>query len=1428
MNLQNIVAFRREQLFEGAVQISWFYHDDARAKQAAASFVFHGPSYHGVTQQDLDAARDHRLTDTSTFTRDLLRSFAQSATRENPFTLAIAGYGTGKSHLGLTLATLFSEPLGAESKRVLENIRSVEKTLAEEIRHDLQRYEKPFLVLAINGMEDFDLASKVTELLLERLRALNQDTTPLTDLRPRFKAAGKFVQRSFKLYHKEFSTHFGSDVSEKELLARLGRTDEHAYKIVNLVFEAANGFPIKAAGQESLQDVLSTIATSYCGEDGPFQGLLIIFDEFGRYLEFAVQRPHIAGSAALQQLFEGVQANSQCIHLLCFIQHELKAYISRVAQDQRDEINRYVGRFDTARKVYLSTNLETIFASLIEKKNHPVIQIAADVTRADNQSLASMCKWFPGWDKHALWCDPLRFAKIVKEGCWPLHPAATWFLYRLASVGKSLQQRSAVSLLEDVLSKHGMDEVPVDQAWALPAVALCSESLVSELIAAESYGQQAAIAHAYTAVHQRYEHNLSAQEDCLLRAVLIASKVGLHVSDQAEANHGLAMLAGTSSQETTRALQKLISDYGVIGWNARFCQYEIIGDAVPRAAFDRWLREKASSISIDDRAGLFARHGQSWSPDHLREIKPDFAEELRIQTKEWRYDVTCSCNQFINQHLQEAYKEWLLALDVENARGHVIYCYVGPDEDLQSAQNTVRTVLAQLAATDGNNWKILPILAVLLHDKSGDMGDAIAEWTILKSGAGSPEVAQFSNFIAEHESQLLEVLRDEIADRIRDRLYVCHTNVAVDGTRLDAFGTNLFRALYPHAICFPFDGYQTAGGNAAKDCRDLTIALFQGILNLDWIQARPPQVQNRARALLFDNGWDVVGQDGQIQTLPRLRQAASIFRALQDTLEKNQGLVLGTEIRNLCMPPVGCNLASAGLLLGLFVSARREKLAFSLSGHDLNPSVWVSQAFGNRTLLQLEILDKTHVRLIKQTEADAWEKLLAEWDVAEAYMDKVAWSKKALALRLSVNIPGFLFDRYQLLEDRTNQAKAALEDWEARYSRLYQNYEDAYDHKNAGNLSRWGDGFVKLHVKMLVNRTFWTTEQLKRVEPMIEKCRQAVIQFFQQWLDQRDVLNIAEIGDFRHHMDNVRLNLQSLNLLAQSQALVAHVDKIVKNIEVRIKWGNAAESARAFLKTNTPNQNTGVAQLNQLITLSTTQINSLTEAYSHVHSPDLLDLRSRVEASKKSAEIILKTHKSRAAKIEDSQIRNADDISALLATLRALISIFDGCQADLDNFAIYQKWLQRFDGDVNRMNNETLTPAEFLKVAKSLTKEAKATQTDDDELPWDIEETYESLMTAIQAKRETASADWVIKHVPSKKQLATLEAKEALRLKALLQNSPAFLSKEQVKRVEDAHSACDARLDNLQIDGLLAKFESLSEAAKHEFLKQAQKLLEKA
>ena len=49
--VNEVVSFRGDKLFNGAVNVGWFGTDLARADAAARSFVFHGPDYHGVTQK---------------------------------------------------------------------------------------------------------------------------------------------------------------------------------------------------------------------------------------------------------------------------------------------------------------------------------------------------------------------------------------------------------------------------------------------------------------------------------------------------------------------------------------------------------------------------------------------------------------------------------------------------------------------------------------------------------------------------------------------------------------------------------------------------------------------------------------------------------------------------------------------------------------------------------------------------------------------------------------------------------------------------------------------------------------------------------------------------------------------------------------------------------------------------------------------------------------------------------------------------------------------------------------------------------------------------------------------------------------------------------------------------------------------------------
>ncbi|MDM8517172.1 hypothetical protein QUF76_13305 [Desulfobacterales bacterium HSG16] len=179
-------------------------------------------------------------------------------------------------------------------------------------------------------MEDFDLSSELTRQVLMQLKAKGLDTTPIEELSPRFQIAATFTERNFDLRKKEFRQHFKTKATATYITQRLLNHDEDAYRKVNGIYENANGNSIKAPGQESPKQLIQTLCEQYCGEKGHFQTVLVLFDEFGRYLEFASEKPHIAGDAALQQLFEGVQDNVEKCFLLCFIQYELKAYISRI------------------------------------------------------------------------------------------------------------------------------------------------------------------------------------------------------------------------------------------------------------------------------------------------------------------------------------------------------------------------------------------------------------------------------------------------------------------------------------------------------------------------------------------------------------------------------------------------------------------------------------------------------------------------------------------------------------------------------------------------------------------------------------------------------------------------------------------------------------------------------------------------------------------------------------------------------------------------------------------------------------------------------------------------------------------------------------------------------------------------------------------
>lgn len=185
---------------------------------------------------------------------------------------------------------------------------------------------------------------------------------------------------------------------------------------------------IHAESDTSAVDVLTLLVKKYCIEKPVFDRIFILFDEFGRSIEFTANNPRVAGDSSLQQIFEAVQNAEGRIVFDAFIQNDLNSYIRRV-ENAGANISRYVGRYENSEKYYLSSNFETILANLIEKKDDNAFKRI--VTRNIDEVYArfhikifmNLCHWAaPEIEKRAVWVNQKMYFDVIAKGCYSIHP----------------------------------------------------------------------------------------------------------------------------------------------------------------------------------------------------------------------------------------------------------------------------------------------------------------------------------------------------------------------------------------------------------------------------------------------------------------------------------------------------------------------------------------------------------------------------------------------------------------------------------------------------------------------------------------------------------------------------------------------------------------------------------------------------------------------------------------------------------------------------------------------------------------------------------------------------------------------------------------------------------------------------------------------
>lgn len=1417
MKLADIVSFRKDLLFQGAVQIGWFETDQTMASKAAENFAFHGPEYHGVRRGDPESGVSP-VVDTASFTVDILDRITGKIA-DDPLVMAIAGYGTGKSHLGITIATLLNDPTNDVAKRIMVNLESADKNLGSRLKNQLSLFNQSFLVVTINGMQDFDLSNEIIRQVIIALNRRGLDTSPIENLRPRFKTALIFTQSFFKSLRDDYFKVFGP-IELDTVLERLKAQDEETFVRVSKIYEEKMGAPIHTVGQESLHEFIRVTKETYCGSGKPYGGILIIFDEFGRYLEFAVQKPHVAGSGSLQQLFECVQANSDGVYLLCFIQYELKAYISRIAPELRDDLNRYVTRYDSVRKVRLSTNLETLIANLLEKKDPQEVRHrlgARDESAALVQS--SIRRWFPDSGNYSVWANFANFEKVVWEGCWPLHPATTWMLYKMSSVGKSLQQRSALSLLAEVYSS--LEDYEMEEQADIRPVNLCNESLISEFLASEQYGRQGASAHGYETVLHRYQYEFVPEEIKILKAVLVSSKIGAKVSSKPDCFDVLAMFTGMSIDAVSQAVRSLEAEYGVLEWNELLNQYVIIGEAAPRKAFISYLESKVAQVTLENRANIFSQNYARWSQKESLDI--DF-DKRNVTTKDWIFRLYYSSVTMIKGQIEYALRTWRDASAVDESKGQFIYCYVGPESNLEAIENMARDIMRSTL----ENWGCdigsgAPVAVQFLHDVDGGFGKKVAEYWVLQEQMNDDEAAQYTNFILDRQEAVFQEMSNLFSEIEKSRNLVFATEKNIATSRIKNMLTQLFDEIYCQRIPFSFDGFDKAKGNAAQDSKEFTRTMFLGNFDRDYIAGRVSRQKNRAIAV-FDESWGVLDNDGSLRSLPRNNKVRDIVYLLEKRLNSDAdvseaAINVGEMLKMLCAPPYGCNIASAGLLLALFFGRRRKDLNLIKNNHSISIENWISEAMPSN-YLSLPICDMTTMVRVSAESVSEWERLLDEWGIETTLLGKVEYLRKAEELQKRIPEPQALHYRVELLQQKARDAQRNLRHFDDELSKAIEFIERGKVKDDAGQISRGAAKLALWSKKMELEYDLWRETQRGIIVKHLASGRTLTQQLFSQWLNSQIVYNVEQLTNFKNLMSNVERNLANLGLTSEVGQLRAHVEEIEQHVRHIAEVKRVISDIENMIRANRVTNSTRVTDIQTWLNQVQDYALKLTEAEhrTDIVKEDIRKTRENLAYFQVACNEQLTKAKERTEAVYNIEsFPSLSDIANLRTEVAALISIYDGREKDVQDLKLIQRQLDLLETHYNWMNDKSLNEEDFEATFRKCVRDSEDAFTGDAP-PLDNEMIYGSIRKVILHNRILLASNWMESHIPNMDSIKKMKAQLVMEAKSRILNIPAYLSTQQRQQVVEAVAACEQRLNYLEVEGLVAQFEAMTEDNKRTFI----------
>jgi hypothetical protein len=1401
MLIADLVSFRRDLFFEGAVQIGWLANSPERAQLAAQNFMFHGPELQAVKSQDFEnLSLGERLVDTCSFVQEIVSKIVveQDDDSKNPFVLAIAGYGTGKSHLGLTLSLLLSEQ--AESsvyKKITANLKHASTTIGTQIDQQLALRNRPCLVICLDGMQDFNLGAEFNRLLLRKLRASGVDLSPVELLSPRFSAAREFVEKNFSKNSKRFLSET-SLTSQDEIINRLAERSEEVFSAVNKVFKDFTGTSIPLEGQESPQALISCICENYCGPTGEFSAFVVVFDEFGRYLEFASQKHSNAGASALQQIYQGIQDNSNRSLFLGLIQYELKAYLNTIAVTDAN-LGKYISRYDSADKYFLSSNLETLLAHLITKNDSTALDSYLSHESSNlhwKQVFQLMTETLPSVENGYVWNNFSDFFNVIVKGCWPLDPLTVRFLSRQQDI---VQNRSAISFIAaEIDSAANVDVSGKNQPFSIRAADLCLGPMFEEILAAER-AQHGSIAESFASIREDLKDRLKAEHLKVLASIVVSQKIRALAVRQSKMDELLSVLAGIPVEQIKITINELINNLCVLEWNEELLRYELVVGAVTRSQFHSFLSKKVQEVGTNATSILqiFQQYGQAWGD--LSDLEPAFAAPKQISTSEWKFKAYCCSRTNLQYTIKEALKLWKNADAVDIPRGQLLYCLALQSEDVAKLQTDFQTFLQEeCAAIEIQN---APIIGVIVHDKDGSIYDAISRLQVLRTSLSPEEIQRYSKFLEEEKNRQSQKLQNELKESIKVRNYVfSQPGLVSTKERLLKTLFSLFEKIYPQTVPFKFDGFGTTKGNAAKDCSLFIRALSLNHITTNWAAAQLPQTKNRFRTL-FDDTWLALTEKCELAKVPKQPILRKIFEKYDERLGAQESVCLGDIYHSLIAPPFGFNNASASLIVAMIIGRKSTSLSMRFDGMTIQREAWIrDHAFEDKKqFFSPSTLALTQIRLITGDTKAQWRTHLTEWNQEKDPYKKRKLMLETEELRAEIGMPEEYEAECSLLEAHMEEVLAAIQRVSNKLSNLNDVRQEFELSNDVSKLLRLTSNTSKLLDELETDRkNFWPEQITLQLQNILEFAKSQLLTRYPRWLIEQRCNNISRITDFRSQMDGCIKVLKALGLKEFVQLTEDYYQRVNKDIEVHQRHKALIPDTLEYLNHTSARDNSLHAMLEDELKRGQ-QLVELLQAYNQELKGDeaTKDLVVKVFDEIENIRNVYKRQKERISALTQRELDSLEAISAAQRELTILQQIFSGKQDDCDYLADIHFELSAYSQDLLQITSANMP----LTQLEDLTSNLLATRTIEFEekelIPcWNPEDVYSKFKACGFTALSERSEKWLKANIVG--DLDKLTKKQLQKGLGNLEDTPIWFVNNFQFDLETAVANIRLRLENIQ------------------------------